>query len=369
MAATTTSPNKTKSFKHWLSEKRGLLITILILAALPFLTALVTGQSMSSLLANESGQSKFIQGMAIEIFILAVYAISYDLLLGITGLLSFGHAMFFGVGAYLTGIMLKFYGWPLWAIVLVVAVGGVVIALLFSVVLPRVKGITFALVTLGLAEVFTVVIQSRELVDYAGGEIGLQGATPPEWLSPVDQRLRFYFIALAFMFLVYFFYKRFVNSPTGRVCIAIRENENRAKMLGYNTFYFKLVALIISGITASLAGAMHAVFHPLIRPGISSVGFTISALLMVLFGGVGTLSGAIVGAALFKLLSFVFEFFIGEYAQVLIGIFYILIVIFLPYGIVGTWKLRSYDIKKGWERLLGLLSGKGKKIENTDLEN
>ncbi|MBC8509988.1 MAG: branched-chain amino acid ABC transporter permease, partial [Chloroflexi bacterium] len=279
---------KENSFVRAIKSNQGLIITILCLIALPFVIALINGQSFSSLLANEPGQAKFYQGLIIEIFILAIYALSYDLLFGITGLLSFGHAMFFGVGAYLTGILLKSFGWTLLPILGVVAVAGVVMALIFSIVLPRVKGITFALVTLGIAQVFHIVIQSREMAKFAGAEIGLQGVTPPDFLNPISQRLRFYYFGLVAVFVVYLFYKRFVDSPTGHVCIAIRENEDRATMLGYNTFYYKLVALIISAITAALAGVMHGIFSPIIRPGITGSGFIIAALLMILMGGIGT---------------------------------------------------------------------------------
>ena len=96
------------------------------------------------------------------------------------------------------------------------------------------------------------------------------------------------------MFLVYLLYRCFVDSPTGRVCIAIRENESRAKMLGYNTFYFKVTALTVSSITAALAGALHTLFQPIVSPDVASLGFTISALLMILIGGAGF--GEAVGA-------------------------------------------------------------------------
>lgn len=364
--ATISAKPKPNALSRMIKSNRGALIAILILIVLPFALTLLDGQSLSGLLANEPGQSKFYQGLAIEIFILAVYAISYDLLFGFTGLLSFGHSMFFGVGAYLTGIMLKSFGWNILPIMGLIVVAGVVMALLFSVVLPRVKGVTFALVTLGISYVFFIVIQSRELVDYAGAEIGLQGVIPPNWLDPSNQRLRFYFITLAFMFLVYFFYQRFIDSPTGRVCIAIRENENRATMLGYNTFYFKLVALIVSAVTAALAGAIHGIYSPLIRPGIAGIGFTISALLMVLIGGIGTLSGALVGAFVFRLLSFFLDKIFMGGSQIIIGLVYILIVLFLPYGIVGTWKLRSYQIKEGWARLLKLFNRRSTEAPSED---
>lgn len=358
MENTSPSPTRQNSFSDFFKGNRGILITILLLGLLPFILALFDGQPISSLLANDPGKSKFYQGLAIEIFILAIYALSYDLLLGIAGLLSFGHAMFFGVGAYLTGIMLKSFGWSLLPILGLVAVAGVVMALIFSIVLPRVKGITFALVTLGIAQVFYIVIQSRELVNYAGAEIGLQGVTPPEFLNPISHRLRFYYIGLVAVFVVYFILKRFVDSPTGHVCVAIRENEDRATMLGYNTFYFKLAALMLSGIVAALAGAMHGLFSPIIRPGIASSHYTIAVLLMILMGGIGTLDGALIGAATFRLLSFWLEKWFGGASQVIIGLVYILLVLFLPYGIVGTWKLRGYKVKQGWVDLIERFTGK-----------
>ena len=352
MEAKASAVSSQSSIHTWWTANRNAMIVIGLLVAMPFLLALLTRQSFNSLIANEPGQAKFYQGVLIEIFILAVYALSYDLLFGITGLLSLGHAMWFGVGAYLTGIMIRSFGWDLLPTIGVTIIAGVLMALLFSIVLPRVKGMTFALVTLGIAQVFHIVIQSRELVDYAGGEIGLQGLTPPAWISPVEQRLRFYYIALVFLLLIYFLYKRFVNSPTGHVCIAIRENEDRATMLGYNTFHFKLVVMIISAVTASLAGAMHALFLPIIRPGITGSEFTVAALLMVLIGGIGTLSGAAIGAAIYVLLAFVFDRLFGETSRVLIGVIYILIVLFLPYGVVGTYRQRANDIRKGREDLL-----------------
>ena len=351
----TNTATKGFSLRKFIHDNRGLLITIGVLSLLPFIIAILDGQSFTKLVTNRPGLSKFYQGLLIEIFILAIYAISYDLLLGITGLLSFGHAMFFGVGAYLTGILLKSFGWTYLPILGVIVLAGIVMALIFSIVLPRVKGITFALVTLGIAQVFYIVIQSRELVDYAGAEIGLQGVDPPDFLNPISHRMRFYYIAMILMFLVYFFYIRFVDSPTGRVCVAIRENEDRATMLGYNTFYFKLVALIIAGITATFAGSLHSIFAPIIRPGIASSHFTIAALLIILIGGIGTLNGAIIGAFVFRLLSFFLEKWFGGASQVIIGLVYILLVLFLPYGIVGTWQMRKLEIKAGWQRLVGLV--------------
>lgn len=339
----------------FLKRNLAFILTVGVLVALPFALALINGQSFASLLANEAGDAKFLQGLMIEIFILAVFAISYDLVLGITGLLSFGHGMFFAFGAYMAGILLKSFGWPLWQVLIGIVVLGVVQALLFALVLPRVKGITFALVTLGIASVFDILIKSQELNAFTGADVGLQGVPRPAGLSPVDDRLRFYYVALIFAVVVYLIYKRFVDSPTGRVCIASRENENRALSIGFNTFYFKLTALVVASITAALAGMLHTLYKPLVSPEIAGLGFTVQGLLMLLIGGIGTLSGAMVGAAVLRLMEFYFSRWFGESSGFVIGAVYVMIVLFLPYGIVGTWRLRRLDIKAGWQRLLDLL--------------
>jgi branched-chain amino acid transport system permease protein len=345
---------KTNRILSWIKSNRGWLIILLIFLLLPFIVGLLDGVSPAQVWMNENGQSKFIQGLAIEIFILALYALSYDLLLGFTGLLSFGHAMFFAVGSYLTGILLKNFGLPLGVTVGLVIVAGIVQALLFGVVLPRVKGITFALVTLGMAAVFNVLVLSSELGKYTGSDVGLQGVVVPDWVSPATHRLTLYFVSLATLVLFYVIYQRFINSPTGRVCTAIRENEGRARMLGYNAFYFQLIALAISSITAALAGTLNTLYQPIVSPTIAGLGYTVTALLIILIGGVGTLSGALIGAMVYRLLDFGLRRYLGQGASFINGAIYVAIVLFLPYGIVGTYRLKSPDLLSGWGRLLKL---------------
>lgn len=342
------------SLKSFFQRNRGLLFSVLVLSLLPFIVGLLEGASLAQVWVNASGTSKFVQGLAIEIFILALYALSYDLVFGITGLLSFGHAMFFASGAYLTGILLKSFDMSLGMALLWVFVAAIVNALLFGLVLPRVKGITFALVTLGMASVFHILVMSSEMGKYTGADVGLQGVISPEFINPANERLRFYFIAMVIMFLVYLLYKRFVSSPTGRVCVAIRENEGRARMLGYNTFYFKLAALTLSSLTAALAGTLHALYQPIVSPNTASMAYTVTALLVVLIGGVGTLNGALIGAVIYRLLDFGLRRYLGETASFINGAIYVAIVLFLPYGIVGTWKLKSLSMRQGWKRLLGM---------------
>ncbi len=339
----------------WLKRDRWLLLLLGVMLVLPFLIAVANGQSPTAVLNSESGQAKFMQGLLIEVFILAIFALSYDLVLGVTGLLSFGHAMFFATGAYATGIAFKTMGWGVPETLAALVVVALIQAFLFGIVLLRISGITFALVTLGFASVFFIVVQSTELASYTGADVGLQGVISPAWLNTSTERFTLYLVSLVTLFGVYLIYRRFVDSPTGRVCLAIRENEGRAQMLGFNTFYFKLAALTLSSLTAVLAGFLHTIHQPLVSPNVASLGYTVAALLMILIGGVGTLSGAVVGAAVFRLLQYYLDSWFGEIASFLLGAIYILIVLFLPFGIVGTWRARQNDIQAGRAKLLALL--------------
>ncbi|MCJ7694646.1 MAG: branched-chain amino acid ABC transporter permease [Anaerolineaceae bacterium] len=341
-----------KSQITFFRKYRTLWIFFLVMLVLPFAIGLIEGSSPLEVWQNQGSYSKFIEGLGIEIFILALFALSYDLLFGITGLLSFGHAMFFATAAYMTGMILKFTQLPILAIFGLVIVLSVVQALLFSLVLPRVKGITFALITLGFASVFHIVITSTDLSKFTGSDVGLQGYTVPAFINPASEKLRFYVVALLILVVMFILYKTFVKSPTGRVCIAIRENEDRAKMLGFNSATFKILAMMISSFTAALAGMLHALYQPAVIPSVADLGFTVTGLLIVLIGGVGTLSGAIVGAFVFKLLDFGLRRFIGGSASFIIGSIYVLFVLFIPYGIVGTMQMRKFKTKAGWKDLL-----------------
>jgi branched-chain amino acid transport system permease protein len=326
-------------------------VVLLALVAFPFVLALLTGQPVTA------GTPKFWQGMLIQVFILAVYAMSYDLMLGYTGILSFGHAMFFGVGAYATGILLKHAGWSLGPTALLVVGVAIVLALLIGVVSLRVRGVYFAMATLAFAGMFFILVQATDFRDITGAEDGLHGIPVPAWLNPTDERLAFYFLALAFCVVMYLIARRVVDSPPGRVMVAIRENEARAQMIGFNTFVYKLLAVTLAGVMAALAGLMNALWNSNATPDVFSVETTINALLMTIIGGVGTLVGPMLGAGVLQLLGYWLNNIFGPRWPLLIGVVYILLVLFLPYGIVGTWQMRRNDIRAGWQRLLKPLRG------------
>lgn len=278
-------------------------------------------------------------------------------LLGYTGIISFGHAMFFGTGGLRRGLLVKHAGWPA-----VAAVGALLlVALLQSLIVGalslRVKGVYLAMVMLAFAEFFFILAEATDFRQYIGADDGLHGIYPPPFLSPTDHRTRFYFLALAFFVGMYLAARRLVNSPTGQVMVAIRENEARAAMLGYNTFAYKLIVLVAAGVMAALAGALNAFFNLGVMPSVLSVGTTIDVLAMTIVGGAGTLTGPVLGAAIVHLLGYWLNRLFGPTWVLLFGITFILIVVFLPYGIIGTARARSWQWQAVWRERLKRITG------------
>ncbi len=317
-----------------LKSNRAGLALVIGLAAFPFALSVLTGDPVSA------GAPKFWQGMLAQVFILAVYALSYDLLMGIAGVLSFGHAMFFGAGAYVAGILLRYGKWELVPVVGAVIVVALLQSLLVGALSLRVKGVYYAMVTLAFAQMFFILSEASDFREFTGAEDGLQSIPVPAWLSPTNERLTFYFVTLAFCLVVYLIARRVVDSPTGKVLIAIRENEQRAQTIGYNTFVYKLIAMTLSGVLAGLAGMMSALWNLSANPGMLSSGTTINALLMTIIGGAGTLTGSLLGAGFLQLVGYWLNDAFGPRWPLLFGLVYILIVLFLPYGIIGTWRRR-----------------------------
>jgi branched-chain amino acid transport system permease protein len=367
MTSTISSSSNQKSpLALWWSQWWPYVLVLGALILFPFIAGLTIGDHAAApdgvgffealMLKAESGYAKFWQGMLIQMFILGIFAMSYDLLLGYTGILSFGHAMFFGTGGYAIAILIgKNFNWPIgWSMVAVV-----VIALLQSIVFGllslRVKGVYLAMVTLAFAEMFYILAEAGDFRVYTGADDGLHGFPVPPYLSATDYRTRFYFLTLIFFVVVFLVARRLVNSPTGRVLIATRDNENRALMIGYNTVWFKLSAFVAAGIFAALAGALSALYNVSVTPAVLSTSKTIDALAMTIIGGAGTLIGPIIGASIVQLLGYWLERWFGPTWTLIYGIIFMLIVIFLPYGIVGTIRARSFKWKEGWKRWIDLL--------------
>lgn len=323
------------SFRRWLQQHGAWLAGLTFLFALPWLLSGIFGEPV------EAGWPRFLQGLLIRVYLMAVYALSYDLLMGYTGVLSFGHALFFGSGAYIVGIFLKHFQSSLWVALLAALIFSVGLSGLVGALSLRVRGVYLAMVTLALAQAAFILSEATDFRQYTGAEDGLQGIPVPAWLDPAEHRLRFYYLALIFMLGAYGLARRLVDSPLGRVWIALRENEARAVSLGYSPFLFRLLAFMFSGALAALAGALNALLNKNATPSLLSVNMTIQALLMTLVGGVGTLSGPMFGAALLELVGYLFNRIFGQIWFLLFGVFYLIVVLAFPYGLAGAWRIRS----------------------------
>lgn len=273
-----------------------------------------------------------------QMFILGVFAMSYDILLGYTGIISFGHAMFFGLGSYATAIMMKQWDNTLGVLFLAVLVTvglAFVISLFIGFLSLRLKATFYAMITLAFAELFFIVAEKwRSLTQ---GNDGFTFSIP----KLLNDRLTFYYVACIFMVVMYLCLRRFIESPVGKVLVAVRENEQRTESLGYQVVHYKIIANIVAGVSASLAGIMYALSIKFVNTSVFAVDKTVDALLMTIVGGVGTLFGPLLGSVIIQyahesLTELAKVHWIFERWLILFGIIYILIVMFFPKGIVGT---------------------------------
>ena len=273
--------------------------------------------------------SEYVKVVAMQIFIFGVFAISYDLLLGYTGIASFGHAMFFGTGAYMTAMLMLKAGFSFWATLPFVIVSCGLIGLLVGLLTLRFATIYFTIITLALGQLFFFLITNALTYRYTGGDDGLHGI--PMILPGKNQM---YYLVLVFLLAMFFIAKRIVGSPFGTALVAIRENESRAKMIGYNVLAYRLVVLVISGVMAGLAGSMNAAVLRSVFAGFMGAGTTIEVLLMTIIGGMGSLIGPVIGAALVT----VFQQYVSSYFEswlMLFGVMFVLVVLFLPRGLMN----------------------------------
>ena len=362
----------------WARRQWGSLLFLIALFLFPFVFSWLNGSPV------DAGPPKFWQGQMIVVFIMAVYAMSYDLLIGYTGILTFGHAAFLGGGAYAMALFLAHVAPGVIEQYRIVGPGGanitesvllvvglllavvvsILLGLLFSAVSVRVKGHYFAMITLAMAEAIHILSKATDFVEWTGADEGLHGVPVPAWINPTQFRLRFYFVALIFAILMYLVARRIVNSPTGRVFVALRENESRARMIGYNPAVYRTLAFVTSAVIAGLAGALYSLWTTSATPTMTGVGVTIDALIMTILGGIGTLIGPMLGAALMEIFGHFFYQWFGARWPLVFGLIFIALVMFLPYGIVGTWQMRGVQLRRGWRRWLKLLAGRSG--ESTD---
>lgn len=272
----------------------------------------------------------------------AIFACAFNLLLGFTGLLSFGHAAFLGSAAYGTGWLVRSAGLsPELGIVAGVLIAGA-LGLVVGLIAIRRQGIYFAMITLAMAQmIFFVCLQAP----FTGGEDGLQGVPRGKLFGflPLANDMAMYYLVLAVFVAVFLFILRVVHSPFGQVLKAIRENEPRAISLGYDVDRYKLLAFVLSAALSGLAGSLKTVVLGFAT--LTDVHWSLSGevILMTLLGGLGTFAGPVVGAfTIIGLQNFLADR-VGSWVTVIIGVIFVLCVIAFRRGFVGeliAWQQR-----------------------------
>ncbi len=273
--------------------------------------------------------------IASEIWIFAIFGLGLNLLLGYTGLLSFGQSTFFGSAAYVAGYLLKHYaiGIPL---ALGVGVGiGALSALLVGYLCVQRSGLYFIMLTFALNQLFYFI--AYQWTSVTGGEDGMPGIPRPALLG-VDLRdpLHYYMLVSALFLLALWLMKRIVESPLGKILQAIRENEVRADAVGYNAPRFKLAAFVIGGAFSGAAGVLYAMLFGIVP--LEAIGFVVSGnvVFATLIGGSGSLYGPIIGSFVFIWLSESMSVMWARW-PLLLGVAFIIVVLFFRGGVVEAW--------------------------------
>jgi branched-chain amino acid transport system permease protein len=280
----------------------------------------------------------FWQRFATEILIWGLLAMSSDILIGYTGMVSFGHSAFFGLGMYGAAAALLTVKPPSLSLALLYGlVGAGVVAVFVAFFATRLRDIYFAISTLVFSQIFYVIIFTW--TEVTGGENGLTFSQPPLALPGVGTvrftPTTFHWFVLAVVTAAYLVVRRITHSPFGQVLQAIRENEPRTRAIGYHVERYKIVAVLLSGLVAGLAGALYALQNKFAAP--DFVFFVVSGEVVIfnVMGGMGTLVGPFAGAAFFLLLREMLSRFLTEYYLIPLGIVFVVMVIFLPQGLLG----------------------------------
>ena len=269
----------------------------------------------------------------------AMFACAFNLLLGYTRMLSFGHAAYFGSSAYITGWLVAVHGWGTIEGILAGVAVSMLLGLVIGSIAVRRQGIYFAMITLALAQVvFFMCLQA----EFTGGENGLQGIPRGSLLGFIGlgRDVTMYYVVLAIFVAVYLFIRRIVHSPFGHVLQAIRENEPRAISLGYKIDRYKLLAFVLSASIAGLAGSLKALTLGFVTLSDVNQGASGEVILMTLLGGSGTFLGPVVGASVVLTLQQYLSDHVGAWVSVIIGAIFVVCVMVFRRGIVGEIQWR-----------------------------
>ena len=305
------------------------------------------GLALVALLAFPFVGTEFYTQMVTRMMILAIFAMSLDLLQGLAGLVSLGHAAYFGLAGYaLAFLMPQNAAASLWWTLPVAVLASGLAALVIGFFVVRTHGIYFIMVTMAFAQmVFFLFFDNKVL----GGSDGLYINFKPSvavggfTLFDLNRKLTLYYFTLAMLLLVYAFLRRLLWSPFGRALAGIRVNEHRMRAIGFGTFGYKLCAFTLAGALAGLSGYLWGVQSGYINPELLGFQMSAHAIMMVILGGMGNFAGAIVGAFTFELVLNAFKDLpqmggvnLGKHWQLWMGSFIVLVVVFAPRGILGV---------------------------------
>ncbi|KQW21431.1 ABC transporter permease [Afipia sp. Root123D2] len=278
----------------------------------------------------------FFLRLATEALIFAGLALSVDILLGYTGLLSLGQALYFGLGAYVSAVVLKQVP-SFWLAMAAALAASVVIGIAAGLIANRVRGVYFALVTFGLAQVAAKAIYNTRALGASDGLIGVPivpvnlGVTTVMSNAPAA----FFIFTLGFIVVLYAISAYLLDAPFGRILLALRANERRVPFLGYSTRNARLAAYVLSAVVAALSGALYPMLRGFVSPELLFFSTSGNAVITVVTGGVGTLAGALYGSVILTVLKSVIGS-MTEHHLIVIGLLFMATVIFLPKGLIGV---------------------------------
>lgn len=289
-------------------------------------------------------EETFYLRLGTEALILAGVAISVDLLLGYTGLLSLGQALYFGLGAYVAAILLREGYVGFWGALLASLALAVPVALAAGAVAIRSRGVYFILITFGLAQVAAKAVYNTRAIGGSDGMTGVPVLQAHFGLFSLDlgNPVSFFLLMVVLMTALYLGLSYLMRSPFGRILIAIRSNEHRVRFLGFNTWRYKLAAYVLAALVATLCGALYPMLRGFVSPELLYFEVSVDALIAAIIGGVGTLIGPIVGSVILVVLRTI----IGgwtEHHHMVIGALFMLVVIFAPQGIAGLFRREPPD--------------------------
>lgn len=308
---------------------RGELVPVAIFAAIaltmPFWFPLIGGYS----------------GLDTKILIFVIFVLGFDLLLGFTGYLSFGHAAFFGTSAYTTGLTLLHYSPEIIPAMLMSVLVTFVLALLIGLLLTRRTGIYFAILTLAFASMLYRAALSI-FSDWTGGDNGLTGIPTPELFGVPMQNTRVFLLVAFFAILGFWIALRISRSPFGLMLRAIKSNQQRLAYTGVDVSLYKLWGFIVSGLYGGVAGSLMIIYEPYVATHFLHWTMSGEVVIMSVIGGVGTLIGPMIGAGFMMYFENVASAWLGEQWLLVLGLLFVLIVMYLPGGFVeGGRRLRA----------------------------